>query len=75
MCQYEELYSFGSGWGLLESPCEFGTEHPGSISHGVGYLAREHTDVIKNILITAGGTGRDNSTDPTVSGETVSSIL
>ena len=33
-CQYEELGLFGSGKELLESPCEYGIECPGSISHG-----------------------------------------
>ena len=26
---------YGSGWGLLESRCEYGIEPPGPISHGV----------------------------------------
>ena len=30
-----ELGWFGSGYGLLESPCECGIEPPGFISHGV----------------------------------------
>ena len=29
---------FGSGQGLLESPCECGIEPPGSISHGVSVI-------------------------------------
>jgi hypothetical protein len=33
--QYGELGSFGSVYGLLESPCECVIESPGSISHGV----------------------------------------
>ena len=34
-CQYEELGWFGSGLGLLESPCVCDIEPPCSISHGV----------------------------------------
>ena len=33
--QYEELGWFGSGYGLLESPCECDIKPPGYISHGV----------------------------------------
>ena len=41
MYQYKELGWFGSGCGLLESPCECGIEPPGSIRHGVSYYEHE----------------------------------
>ena len=37
-CQYEEWGLFGSGYGLLGSPCKCGIEPPVSISHGVSPL-------------------------------------
>ena len=36
---YEKLDSFGSGYGLLEGPCECSVEFLGSISHGVRFFA------------------------------------
>ena len=33
--EYEEFGRFGSGYGLLENPCECGIESPSSISQGV----------------------------------------
>ena len=33
--RYEELGSFGSGYGLLESRCECGNEPPGDTSYGI----------------------------------------
>ena len=41
MYQYEKLGLFGSGQGLLESPCGCSVEFPGSISHGVSQLTLE----------------------------------
>ena len=40
MYQHEELDSFGSGYGLLESPYECGIEPPDSISHGISELVK-----------------------------------